>query len=220
MFYFVLLEDKTRQSAQLIEAIEEEEEDQEAKEKRRRVQFYIEFLILHFLSIWSQKRNRKKQKEKQRQFEEAKKTRKPSKTKYIESIESESTFKKTNQFTYVERATQTYNKYQKDRDVQTEPPKKIEFTANLSQWIIYDKYVAFEESKDKAEEIENRPDFTPSKPRRRRFLEPKEVNLREETDQKMIRCGKILERMVNQNNFDEIAIGKVNFLSCYNLYIY
>ena len=45
MFYFVLLEDKTRQSAQLIEAIEEEEEDQEAKEKRRRVQFYIEFLI-------------------------------------------------------------------------------------------------------------------------------------------------------------------------------
>ena len=51
MFYFVLLEDKTRQSAQLIEAIEEEEEDQEAKEKRRRVQFYIEFLILHFLTI-------------------------------------------------------------------------------------------------------------------------------------------------------------------------
>ena len=136
---------------------------------------------------------------------ETKKLRRPKFS--AQSIESESSLTKTNQFTYVERATQTYNKYQKDREIQTEPPKKIEFKANLSQWIIYDKYMAFEESKDKAEEIENRTDNIVTKPRRRRFLEPKEHNARELMQAKMIRCGKILERMVNQNNFDEIAIG-------------
>ena len=141
---------------------------------------------------------------------ETKKLRRPKFS--AQSIESESSLTKTNQFTYVERATQTYNKYQKDRDIQTEPPKKIEFKANLSQWIIYDKYMAFEESKDKAEEIDNRTDNIVTKPRRRRFLDPKGHNERELTEAKMIRCGKILERMVNQNNFDEIAIGKVSFL--------
>ena len=137
---------------------------------------------------------------------ETKKSRKPKFS--AESIESESSLKKTNQFTYVERATQTYNRYQKDRDIQTEPPKKIEFKANLSQWVIYDKYMAFEESKDKAEEIENRTDNIVTKPRRRRFLDQKEHNSREVTEAIMVRCGKILERMVNQNRFDEIAIGK------------
>ena len=135
---------------------------------------------------------------------ETKKSRRPKFS--AESIESESSLKKTNQFTYVERATQTYNKYQKDRDIQTEPPKKIEFKANLSQWVIYDKYMAFEESKDKAEESENRPENIVTKPRRRRFLDQQEHTSRELTEAKMVRCGKILERMVNQNNFDEIAI--------------
>ena len=73
--------------------------------------------------------------------------------------------------------------------------------------------MAFEESKDKAEEIENRSDNIMTKPRRRRFLEQKEHNARELTEAKMVRCGKILERMVNQNNFDEIALGKMRIQS-------
>ena len=123
-----------------------------------------------------------------------------------DSTVSDTTTKKTNQFTYVERSTQTYNKYQKDRDMQTEPPKKLEFRANLSQWVIYDRYVAHEEAKEKAEETENKNDDG-SKILRKRFLEPKEEDQREITNKKMIRCAKILERMVNQNNFDEIALG-------------
>ena len=123
-----------------------------------------------------------------------------------DSTVSDTTTKKTNQFTYVERSTQTYNKYQKDRDMQTEPPKKLEFRANLSQWVIYDRYVAHEEAKERAEETESKNDDG-SKILRKRFLEPKEEDQREITNKKMIRCAKILERMVNQNNFDEIALG-------------
>ena len=37
-------------------------------------------------------------------------------------------------------------------------------------------------------------------------IEAEEEDPKEVTNQKMIRCAKILERMVNQNNFDEIAI--------------
>ena len=90
--------------------------------------------------------------------------------------------------------------------MQTEPPKKIEFKANVNQWIIYDRYMAHEEAKERAEEKENKIEGE-SKLRRRTFLENKEENFKEITDKKMIRCAKILERMVNQNNFDEIAIG-------------
>lgn len=106
----------------------------------------------------------------------------------------------------MERATQTYNKTLKDRDMQTEPPKKVEFKANVNQWIIYDKYIAHEEAKERAEEKENKVDGE-TRPRRRTYLEKKEEDFKEITDKKMIRCAKILERMVNQNNFDEIAIG-------------
>ena len=54
-------------------------------------------------------------------------------------LESDGEESKTNQFTFVERATQTYNKQSRNRDMQTDPPRKIRFNTNLSHCLIYDR---------------------------------------------------------------------------------
>ena len=57
----------------------------------------------------------------------------------VSLVDSDAEESKTNQFTFVERATQTYNKQSRNRDMQTEPPKKIRFNTNLSHCLIYDR---------------------------------------------------------------------------------
>jgi len=46
-----------------------------------------------------------------------------------------------NQFNYSERATQTFNNPTRCREVNTEPPPVTQYSANVSQWQIYDAYV-------------------------------------------------------------------------------
>ena len=46
-----------------------------------------------------------------------------------------------NQFNYSERATQTFNNPTRSREVNTEPPPVMQYSANVSQWQIYDAYV-------------------------------------------------------------------------------
>ena len=62
-----------------------------------------------------------------------------------------------------------------------------------------------EEAKEIADENEAKNEDDP--PMRRKFLDADIENEKEETNKKMIRCARILERMVNQNNYDEIATG-------------
>ena len=136
---------------------------------------------------------------------------KPKEQKYLEARESnvESVNKKPqNQFKNQERATQTSNKCQKSIEVQTEPPKKINFSALVNQWKIYDRYQAYEAAKENADREEEQR-LGEKKPRKRLLVEtPTPESLRELEERKMLRCGRILERMVNQNNYNDIAIGK------------
>ena len=46
--------------------------------------------------------------------------------------------KLTNQFNYSERASQTYNNPYRERGTITEPPPRVNFSANATQWEIYD----------------------------------------------------------------------------------
>jgi dynein intermediate chain 1 len=50
-----------------------------------------------------------------------------------------------NQFNYTERAAQTYNPVSRTRVVCTEPPETSEASGSMSQWQIYDAYVAEQE---------------------------------------------------------------------------
>ena len=45
------------------------------------------------------------------------------------------------------------------------------------------------------------------KPMRRRFIEAEEEGEKEVLKRQMMRCARILERMVNQNNHHDISLG-------------
>jgi dynein intermediate chain 1 len=58
-----------------------------------------------------------------------------------EDIEAEVPHTGKNQFNYSERACQTFNNPVRERGVATVPPELVSFSANVSQWEIYDKYM-------------------------------------------------------------------------------
>ena len=95
----------------------------------------------------------------------------------------------------------------KDVEIQTEPPDKLNFTGLLTQWVIYDKYIKYEAAKELAEIEDNK---TCVSRMRRKFHEKKEEQVLEMEKRKMKRCGLILERMVNQNVFNDISLGTIN----------
>ena len=57
--------------------------------------------------------------------------------------------KLANQFSFIERATQTPLRVQHEVTIQTEPPPRASFTQTVNQWIIYDCYEKYERMKDK-----------------------------------------------------------------------
>ena len=91
--------------------------------------------------------------------------------------------------------------------MQTEPPPRANFCETVNQWVIYDSYVAYETAKELAEERELKKEQKEVKNVRRRLLESPKENSNDEVNKKMLRAAKILERMVNQNTYDEIAQG-------------
>ena len=75
----------------------------------------------------------------------------------------------------------------------------------MNQWVIYDSYVAYETAKEVAEEKEMKKEQKEVKSMRKRLLETPKENTNDEVNKRMLRAAKILERMVNQNTYDEIA---------------
>jgi len=86
-------------------------------------------------------RKRKRQKKKNEQGGDNTET-----SEYGESSQSSQTpdtgDKNKNQFDYSDRAAQTFNNPSRNRGVSTEPPPVTQYTASVSQWQIYDSYVA------------------------------------------------------------------------------
>ena len=53
---------------------------------------------------------------------------------------SDSGEQRKNQFSFVERATQTKNGVEKSTEIQTDPPEKLIYCDTVNQWIIFDTY--------------------------------------------------------------------------------
>uniref|UniRef100_K7FV26 Dynein axonemal intermediate chain 1 n=1 Tax=Pelodiscus sinensis TaxID=13735 RepID=K7FV26_PELSI len=113
--------------------------------------------------------------------------------------------KLTNQFNFCERASQTFNNPMRERACQMEPPPRATFSATVNQWEIYDAYVGELQKLEKSKEKE-KPKATAAKkdekPRGRKL-----TSLESQGDDvtKVTKAAKIVERMVNQNTFDDIA---------------
>jgi len=114
--------------------------------------------------------------------------------------------KLTNQFNFCERASQTYNNPYRERGTMTEPPPRVNFSATANQWEIYDAYVEDLARQERNKEKESKKQATGSK-RDDENKKKKSSHSEIQSDDigRVGRAAKIVERMVNQNTFDEIA---------------
>ncbi|EDV55380.2 dynein intermediate chain 2, ciliary isoform X2 [Drosophila erecta] len=105
-----------------------------------------------------------------------------------------------NQFNYCERGALTYSNPKRNVDTQTIPPPRSQFGANVLQWVIYDSYMEnFEESQKDGSKKEDR-----KRGRREKKFRDKSA-IAEQLNKKYLKCWQILERMINQNIYDDIA---------------
>jgi dynein intermediate chain 1 len=72
--------------------------------------------------------------------------------------ENRENVKKTmrNKFNYNERQSQTLNSYIRDKCVSTEPPPSERFTGEITQWEIFDAYMAEISKESKKEKDKDR----------------------------------------------------------------
>ncbi|XP_037106984.1 dynein, axonemal, intermediate chain 1, paralog 2 isoform X3 [Syngnathus acus] len=109
----------------------------------------------------------------------------------------------TNQFNFIERASQTLNNAMRDRSCQTVPPPRCNYSASANQWEIYDAYTEElqkqEMKKEKQRAFQTKKDGDQNK--------KKIVNDTPQSDDitQMATAVTLLERMVNQNTCHEIA---------------
>ncbi|XP_069138645.1 dynein intermediate chain 2, ciliary-like isoform X3 [Argopecten irradians] len=134
--------------------------------------------------------------------------------------------KLTNQFNYSERASQTYNNPYRERGTATEPPPRATFSGNVTQWEIFDAYNEdFEKQYQamKAKQVQKTPSvylhhhqLIQEKNKEKKVVPGRQAE--EKTRKKLTitetqsddvtriqNAAQIVERMVNQNTYDDIA---------------
>ena len=138
-----------------------------------------------------------------------------------------------NQFNFSDRATQTINNSHKERSTNTEPPPQKIFSASVTQWEIYDAYVDDEIAKEKAAKEKSKASGggagsggkannsgaggsggsggghakdSGSGEENRMTLLPTEVHNDDILNRpEFAKSAKILERMANQNTYEDVA---------------
>nr|XP_023694668.1 dynein intermediate chain 1, axonemal [Paramormyrops kingsleyae]XP_023694669.1 dynein intermediate chain 1, axonemal [Paramormyrops kingsleyae] len=123
-----------------------------------------------------------------------------------DSAESKSTRREqklTNQFNFSERASQTLNNPLRQRECQTEPPPRANFSATANQWEIYDAYVEELQKQERNKEKHKAQSMKKEEEKSRKKTAVVETQSDDITN--VGRAAKIMERMVNQNAFDDIA---------------
>lgn len=110
-----------------------------------------------------------------------------------------------NQFNFSERAAQTFNNPFRERSTETDPPPRSTFSATANQWKMFDAYEEHraEQEKLKAKESSKGPGFKKDDDKKK-----KKLLASEGAGDDINRVGevaRIIERMINQNTFDDIA---------------
>ncbi|KAG5451134.1 Dynein intermediate chain 2, ciliary [Clonorchis sinensis] len=121
----------------------------------------------------------------------------------VETAEGMQPKKLTNQFNFCERSTQTYNNPHRERGNMTEPPPRATFSANVTQWIIYDDYEADHQKlqeKTKEKKVAGGPKYEGKQKKKSSHADTLNDDL-----SRFAQPIKILERMINQNTHDEVA---------------
>ncbi|NXE75370.1 DNAI1 protein, partial [Cochlearius cochlearius] len=114
--------------------------------------------------------------------------------------------KLANQFNFIERASRTLNNPMRERACQSEPTPCKNFSATANQWEIYDAYVEELQKMERSKE-KDKPKAQIAKREEEKKKGRKLTSLESQSDDitKISKAAKIMERMVNQNTFDDIA---------------
>ncbi|KAM6104944.1 dynein axonemal intermediate chain 1 [Pterocles gutturalis] len=114
--------------------------------------------------------------------------------------------KLANQFNFIERASRTLNNPMRERACQSEPTPRKNFSATANQWEIYDAYVEELQKIERSKEKE-KPKAQVAKREEEKKKGRKLTSLESQSDDiaKITKAAKIMERMVNQNTFEDIA---------------
>ncbi|XP_037895321.1 dynein intermediate chain 1, axonemal [Glossina fuscipes] len=108
-----------------------------------------------------------------------------------------------NQFNFCERAALTYTNPKRNVETQTIPPPRCQYGGNILQWIIYDSYAEdFQKQKEKEKKEDkkvHRKDEVKQSKMDQKTIMAKILN------DKYLKCWQILERMINQNIYKDIA---------------
>ncbi|XP_060829954.1 dynein intermediate chain 2, ciliary [Bombus pascuorum] len=107
-----------------------------------------------------------------------------------------------NQFNFCERAALTYTNPMREMSTQTIPPPTETFNTHVFQWTIFDEYQEDFAQQQREKERERRIPFLQLK---KEDMKKKAQTESTELTCRMLQAAKTLERMVNQNIFDEIA---------------
>ncbi|XP_061900038.1 dynein axonemal intermediate chain 1-like [Entelurus aequoreus] len=108
--------------------------------------------------------------------------------------------KSTNQFNFIERASQTFNNPLQGRSCQTIPPPRCKYAATASQWEIFD---AYKDELHKQEVLKEKLKPKNEGDRTKKKILPIETPSDDIT--RVAKAAKLFERMVNQNTFNEIS---------------
>ncbi|NXS62389.1 DNAI1 protein, partial [Brachypteracias leptosomus] len=115
--------------------------------------------------------------------------------------------KLANQFNFIERASRTLNNPTRERACQSEPTPCADFSATVNQWETYDAYVEELQKVEKSKEKEKTKAQVAKREEEKKKKGRKFTSLESQIDdiKKISKAVKIMERMVNQNIFDDIA---------------
>tara|TARA_B110000977_G_scaffold189155_4_gene258269 strand:+ start:997 stop:3066 length:2070 start_codon:yes stop_codon:yes gene_type:complete len=119
-----------------------------------------------------------------------------------------------NQFNFADRASQTVNNPMRDRSSETEPPATCDFSGSATQWGMYDAYMEDQErlaiqkemqkkQKQAAKDAMQGGGSDDSKKEHDLNMGKKKPELM--SSKPMTKAVRVMERMVNQNSYDDIA---------------
>ncbi|EGD79534.1 dynein [Salpingoeca rosetta] len=115
-----------------------------------------------------------------------------------------------NQFNFSERAAQCFAPAHRDRDTMTEAPQRETFTANATQWVIFDAYVADQEkqqaAKTKRRSSGTKPEHKVSHALTRELGDDGGSDWMNAAKLIALSTAKKMERLVNQNTFHDVAM--------------
>ncbi|XP_009468864.1 PREDICTED: dynein intermediate chain 1, axonemal, partial [Nipponia nippon] len=113
--------------------------------------------------------------------------------------------KLANQFNFIERASRTLNNPMREKACQSEPTPCKNFSATANQWEIYDAYVEELQKMERSKEKEKTKAQTAKREEEKKGRKLTSLELQSDDITKISKAAKIMERMVNQNTFDDIA---------------